>query len=63
MRKTDIGLQLSRAFMQKYHYESLPPYIIAMWCGCSRQNIDQIEKRALLKIRRKLNIPLSGTVR
>jgi transcriptional regulator len=53
--RTDIGLQLSRAFMVKYHYDSLPQNVIALFCGCTRQNIDAIEKRALRKVRRRLN--------
>ena len=46
------GLQLSRAFMQKYGFTSLPRPVIALWCGCSVENIRLIEERALRKLRR-----------
>ncbi len=47
-----VGLQLSRAFMQKHGYTSLPRPVIALWCGCSAEAIRQIEERALKKLRR-----------
>ena len=50
-QQLDEGLKLSRAFMQKYGYQRLSRNVIALWCGCSTQNIEQIERRALRKLR------------
>jgi hypothetical protein len=51
-QRIDEGLQLSRAFMQKYGFTSLNRETIGVWCGCSGENIRQIEERALKKLRR-----------
>ncbi len=48
----DEGLQMSRAFMQKHGYTSLPRNVIALWCNCKGENIRQIEQRGLKKLRR-----------
>jgi hypothetical protein len=50
--KLEAGLALSRAFMVKYGYTSLPRPVIALWCGVSPEAIRQIEERALRKLRR-----------
>ncbi len=51
-QQMDEGLALSRAFMQKHGIQSLPRQVIALWCGCSGENIRLIEERALRKLRR-----------
>lgn len=48
----NAGLALSRAFMVKYHFKYLTLEVIALWCGCSKQNIEQIQNRGLRKLRR-----------
>ena len=51
-QRMNEGLVMSRAFMQKYGFSSLPRTVIALWCDCSPENIRLIERRALRKLRR-----------
>jgi hypothetical protein len=50
--RIDEGLLMSRAFMQDHGFTSLPRPVIAIFCGCSTENIRLIEERALRKLRR-----------
>ena len=49
----DLGLAISALHSQKGVPRTADD--IAEYCGCSRQRIEQIEKRALRKIRYKLH--------
>jgi DNA-directed RNA polymerase sigma subunit (sigma70/sigma32) len=51
-QRMEEGLVLCRAFMQKHHIQSVPRQVIALWCGCTSENVRQVEERALRKLRR-----------
>jgi len=48
----DLGLAISGATLEPGKTRSLLE--ISFYCGCTKQNIDLIEKRALRKIRNKV---------
>lgn len=50
----DLGLAIIAAL--RHPGECLTQQDIAAWCGCTRQRIEQIEKQALRKIRRRLGL-------
>jgi hypothetical protein len=49
---TDLGLAISGATLQPG--KTRTSVEIAAFCGCSKQNIQQIEKRALRKLRNRI---------
>jgi transcriptional regulator len=48
----DLGLAILGVL--NFQHNPLTQVDIAAWCGCSRQLIEQIEKKALRKIRNRL---------
>ena len=49
---TDLGLAISGALLAPGQTRSINE--LAAFCGCSKQNIQQIEKRALRKLRHRI---------
>jgi DNA-directed RNA polymerase sigma subunit (sigma70/sigma32) len=52
--RVDLGLALLRLLIKPG--EKLTTYDIAAWAGCERQNIEQIERKALRAVRVKLQL-------
>lgn len=52
----EIDLGLALLSVVRHPGECLTQQDVAAWCGCSRQRIEQIEKQALRKIRRRLGL-------
>jgi hypothetical protein len=48
----ELGLAISGALLPPGQWRELPE--LAAWCGCSKQMIHTIEKRALRKVRMAL---------
>jgi len=48
----ELGLAISGALLPPGQWRELPE--LAAWCGCSKQMIHTIEKRALRKVREAL---------
>lgn len=53
MKSNDVDLGLSVLCVVSQRDDTLSTKDIADVCGCSRNNIDEIEKRALKKLRAK----------
>lgn len=51
-RVIDLGLAISGALLPPGQRRELPE--LAAWCGCSKQHLHTIEKRALRKVRAAL---------
>ena len=50
--RIDLGLAISRLTMEPGECRTLAE--IAAYCGCSRQGIQYIEQKAILKVRKRL---------
>jgi Sigma-70, region 4 len=60
MRKESIDLGLALLSVLRLPNESLTYDDIAAWCGCCKEQIRQIEFRALRKLRRRIQLDASG---
>lgn len=60
-RRIDLGLDLAR--MHSRFGSPMSVYEIAEWCGCSATRIQEIERQALIKIRKRLAMQKNSTLR
>ena len=50
--RIDLGLAISAATLRPGEWRS--SYVLAEFCGCSRQTLEQTEYKAILKVRKEL---------